>query len=65
MNQGHPLCGGNSTLLDLSEVWDTDNPAIPKCFSRSVLSLIPAILLLINCIQVKKNNVCPSFCLSK
>ena len=45
------ICGGGRVLLNLTEVWQTDNPNISQCFSRTVLVLLPALIVVINFLQ--------------
>ena len=40
------ICGGKGSLLNLTSVWHSDNPSLPQCFSRSVLTLIPGLVIL-------------------
>ena len=40
------FCGEGDVLLDLSSVWSTDSPTLSQCFSRSVLVLVPAVIIL-------------------
>ena len=45
------ICGGGGALLNLTEVWLTDNPNVSQCFSRTVLVLLPALVVVINFVQ--------------
>ena len=45
------ICGGEgAALLNLTSLWQTDNPQVSECFSRTVLVLLPAILVITNLI---------------
>ena len=46
------ICGGQEEFLNVTHFWSSDNPRLPQCFSRSVLTIIPAIVIIINWIQV-------------
>ena len=45
------ICGGQEPLLNLTALWAADNPNLPRCFSRSVLTIVPAIILAVNWVQ--------------
>ena len=45
------ICGSGGSLLNLTEVWRTDNPNISQCFSRTILVLLPALIVVINFLQ--------------
>ena len=45
------ICGGKGFLLNVTEIWETDNPRLSQCFSRTVLVLLPALLIVINYLQ--------------
>ena len=45
------ICGGKGSLLNVTEFWETDNPRLSQCFSRTVLVLLPALLIVINNLQ--------------
>lgn len=45
------ICGGREPLLNLTALWAADNPNLPRCFSRSVLTIVPAIILAVNWVQ--------------
>ena len=45
------ICGGQEPLLNLTALWETDNPNLPRCFSRTVLTILPAIVLAVNWVQ--------------
>ena len=42
------ICGGSEPLLNLTSLWQTNNPQVSSCFSRSVLVLLPSLVLLAN-----------------
>ena len=42
------ICGGAGPLLNLTSLWQTDNPQVSPCFSRTVLVVVPALILLTN-----------------
>ena len=45
------ICGGQEPLLNLTALWEADNPNLPRCFSRTVLTILPAIVLAVNWVQ--------------
>ena len=47
------ICGGKEELLNVTHFWASDNPRLPQCFSRSVLTILPAIVIIINWAQVR------------
>ena len=42
------ICGGEESLLNLTSLWLTDSPQVSSCFSRSVLVLVPVLVILAN-----------------
>ena len=45
------FCGSGEYFLNTSQVWTTHNPNISECFSRSVLTILPSIILLVSLIE--------------
>ena len=46
------ICGEpGAALLNLTSLWLTDSPQVSECFSRTVLVLVPALLVTINLIN--------------
>ena len=45
------ICGGSEPLLNFTSLWLTNNPQVSSCFSRSVLVLVPALVLLANLVN--------------
>jgi len=45
------FCGSGEYFLNTSQVWTSHNPNISECFSRSVLTIVPSIILLVSLIE--------------